>query len=76
MRARTLGLTCGTLPAGERSSIADVPGVTVGHATLANGAICTGVTAILPHDGDLFLDKPVAAAHVLNGSARASASCR
>jgi D-aminopeptidase len=67
MRARALGLTCGSLPAGERSSIADVPGVTVGHATLADGEIRTGVTAILPHDGDLFLDKPVAAAHVLNG---------
>ena len=54
--------------AGRRaSSIADVPGVTVGHATLGDGEIRTGVTAILPHDGDLFLDKPVAAAHVLNG---------
>ena len=67
MRARALGLACGSLPAGERSSIADVPGVTVGHATLDDGEIRTGVTAILPHDGDLFLDKPVAAAHVLNG---------
>jgi D-aminopeptidase len=67
MRARDLGLACGSLPPGERNSIADVPGVTVGHATLIEGAVRTGVTAVLPHDGDLFRDKPVAAAVVLNG---------
>src|ERR1700727_924498 len=67
MRARNLGLACGSLPPGTRSSIADVPGVTVGHATLSEGDVCTGVTAVLPHDGDLFHDKVVAAAIVLNG---------
>lgn len=67
MRARDLGLACGTLPTGERNNIADIPGVTVGHATLIEGDICTGVTAILPHDGDLFRDKVAAAAVVLNG---------
>lgn len=67
MRARDLGLACGSLPPGQRNTIADVPGVLVGHATLVDGDCCTGVTAILPHDGDLFLDKPVAAAQVLNG---------
>jgi D-aminopeptidase len=41
--------------------------VAVGHATLVEGDIRTGVTAILPHDGDLFRDKVVAAACVLNG---------
>jgi D-aminopeptidase len=66
-RARDLGLACGSLPPGERNSIADVPGVTVGHATLIEGDVRTGVTAVLPHDGDLFRDKPVAAAVVLNG---------
>ena len=55
------------LPAGARNSIADVPGVTVGHATLVHGDIRTGVTAIRPHRGNVFLDKPVAAAEVLNG---------
>src|SRR6202012_4370284 len=55
------------LPPGERNSIADVPGVLVGHATLMEGDIRTGVTAVLPHDGDLFQDKTVAAAVVLNG---------
>jgi D-aminopeptidase len=67
MRARDLDLACGSLPPGARNSIADVPGVTVGHATLIEGDVCTGVTAVLPHDGDLFRDKPVAASVVLNG---------
>ena len=67
MRARDLGLACGTLPAGMNNTIADVPSVLVGHATIVDGDIRTGVTAILPHDGDLFLDKPLAAAAVLNG---------
>ncbi len=67
MRARDLGLACGSLSAGTRSSIADVPGVTVGHATLIEGDVCTGVTAVLPHDGNLFRDKVVASAVVLNG---------
>jgi D-aminopeptidase len=67
MRARDLSLACGVLPPGKRNSIADVPGVVVGHATLIEGEVRTGVTAVLPHDGDLFQDKPVAAAVVLNG---------
>lgn len=67
MRARDLGLACGILSPGHRNSIADVPGVTVGHTTLIEPDICTGVTAVLPHAGDLFRDKPVAAAVVLNG---------
>jgi D-aminopeptidase len=67
MRARDLGLACGALPPGERNSIADVPGVTVGHATIAEGDVLTGVTAVLPHDGDLFTDRPMAATFVLNG---------
>lgn len=66
-RARDAGLACGGLPPGPRNSIADVPGVTVGHRTLAGGGLRTGVTAILPHAGDVFRDRPVAAAHVLNG---------
>lgn len=67
MRARELGLACGHLPPGALNTIADVPGVTVGHATIAHGGILTGVTAILAHEGDHFRDKPVAAADVLNG---------
>jgi L-aminopeptidase/D-esterase-like protein len=44
MRARDLGLACGKLPPGEHNSIADVPGVTVGHTTVVEGDVRTGVT--------------------------------
>ena len=67
MRARDLGLACGTLPPGDRNSLADVPGVTVGHCTLVHDDVRTGVTAVLPHPGDPFQDKLMAAAAVLNG---------
>jgi len=67
LRARDMGLACGNLPAGPRNSIADVPGVRVGHRTLAHGDIRTGVTAVLPHGRNLYREKPVAAVHVLNG---------
>ncbi|MBV9588963.1 MAG: P1 family peptidase, partial [Hyphomicrobiales bacterium] len=67
MRARDLGLACGRLPPGARNTIADVAGVTVGHRTLVAENTRTGVTAVLPHGGNLFRDKVVAAAHVLNG---------
>lgn len=66
-RAGELGLACGTLPTGTLNSIADVPGVLVGHSTLMGGDIRTGVTAVLPHDGNLYRRKPVAAVHILNG---------
>jgi D-aminopeptidase len=66
-RARELGLACGSLPPGARNSIADIPGVTVGHCTLAAGDIRTGVTAIRAHAGDHFRLRPLAAADVLNG---------
>lgn len=57
----------GTLQSGPRNSISDVSGVTVGHKTLSDNDIQTGVTAILPHQGNLFRDKLVAASHVING---------
>ncbi|TPN30980.1 P1 family peptidase [Mesorhizobium sp. B2-3-3] len=65
--ASDFGLTCGSLPTGPHNAITDVPGVRVGHRTLRNGDINTGVTAILPHGGNLFRKKVVAAAHVING---------
>ena len=52
---------------GPKNTITDVPGVRVGHYTISNGAIQTGVTAILPHEGNLFQEKVVAASHVING---------
>ena len=66
-RARACGLVCGTLSPGALNTIADVAGVRVGHATVLEGDVRTGVTAILPHPGDVFRDRPVAAARVLNG---------
>jgi len=57
----------GSLVAGPRGTIADVAGVTVGHCTLAQGAVQTGVTVIRPHDGDVYRHKVPAAACVING---------
>jgi D-aminopeptidase len=57
----------GRLPAGPRDSITDVGGVTLGHRTLAEGDVQTGVTVIRPHGGDAFRDKVPAAAVVFNG---------
>lgn len=57
----------GQLPPGPRNLISDVSGVTVGHCTLQEGEVQTGVTAVLPHGGNLFQDKVLAACHVING---------
>jgi D-aminopeptidase len=67
-RARELGVSVGILPPGKENAITDVPGVRVGHTTLIKGEnIRTGVTAILPHAGNLFQEKVPAAIHVGNG---------
>lgn len=57
----------GTLPSGPLDLISDVAGVTVGHCTLAEGALQTGVTVVRPHAGDPYRDRVPAAAVVLNG---------
>lgn len=57
----------GQLPAGRANLITDVPGVTVGHCTLAQDTVQTGVTVVYPHTGNLFCDKVPAAATVING---------
>jgi D-aminopeptidase len=57
----------GRLAAGPNDSITDVAGVTVGHCTLQDGALQSGVTVVRPHGGDLFRAKVPAAAVVLNG---------
>ncbi|MGS0890974.1 DmpA family aminopeptidase [Burkholderia stagnalis] len=54
-------------PAGPRGTIADVPGVTVGHRTLDDGALQTGVTVVKPHPGDVYRDKVPAGTAVING---------
>ena len=70
-KVREYGLEIGSLKPGAKNCITDVDGVKVGHVTLdyKNGDdhACTGVTAIIPHEGNLFREKLVAAAYVING---------
>lgn len=67
-RARDLGIRIGIFAPGEHNAITDVEGVRVGHTTVVEGErVRTGVTAILPHGGDLFRDRVPAAIHVGNG---------
>ncbi|MGB0089960.1 MAG: P1 family peptidase, partial [Planifilum fulgidum] len=67
-RLRDYGLGAGVLPTGKENAITDVEGVWVGHCTLWQGEeVRTGVTAILPHPGNLFREKVPAAVHVING---------
>ena len=62
------GIRIGDLSPGAHDAITDVPGVLVGHATLAEGdSLNTGVTAVLPHGGDLFNERVRAAIVVGNG---------
>jgi D-aminopeptidase len=67
-RPRDLGIVNGTLPTGPLDAITDVAGVRVGQTTIIEGdSVRTGVTAILPHGGNLFQDRVPAAIHVGNG---------
>lgn len=66
-RIRDYGVNIGKLETGKYNSITDVEGVTVGHVTLSDGDIQTGVTAILPHQGNLFKEKLIASSYVING---------
>src|SRR5688500_18832411 len=67
-RAREAGVRVGVLPVGPLNSITAIAGVTVGHTTVIRGDnIRTGVTAILPHQGNLFREKVPGAVFVGNG---------
>lgn len=75
-RAREAGVVIGVMPPGRHNAITDVPGVAVGQVTLCSGhgglvagrgPVRTGVTAVLPHGGNLFRQKVPAAVHVING---------
>jgi len=73
VRVRELGVAPGIFEPGPLNAITDVAGVTVGHQTLIKGdSVRTGVTAILPHGGDLFREKVPAAVHVGNGFGKAA----
>jgi len=75
-RVREVGIRIGVLQTGRNNAITDVEGVKVGHATLirghgrlepGKGPVRTGVTAVLPHSGNLFREKVQANVFVLNG---------
>lgn len=72
-RLRDLGVSIGVLPPGKWNAITDVPGVRVGHRTIVEGdSIRTGVTAVVPHVGDVFQKKVPAAVCVGNGFGKAA----
>jgi D-aminopeptidase len=77
MRARELGIVIGRLAPGRHDAITDVAGVRVGHTTLIHGSgslvvgqgpVRTGVTVVMPHDGDPWRDAVYAGGHRLNGN--------
>ena len=66
-RIRDLHISVGTLPTGRLNKITDVPGVRVGHATIDTDRQKTGVTVIMPAEGNLFTHPLTAACHIING---------
>jgi D-aminopeptidase len=77
MRARDHGIILGRLGPGPLNAITDVAGVRVGHTTLirgegtrvvGEGPVRTGVTVVVPHDGDTFIEPVFAGCHRLNGN--------
>jgi D-aminopeptidase len=74
-RARDLGIKIGVLPVGVNNAITDVAGVTVGQTTIVRGEnVRTGVTAIVPHGGNLFREKVPGAVFVGNGFGKLAGS--
>jgi len=77
VRARDLGIVIGQGTPGPLNAITDVSGVRVGHATIVRGdgplvvgegPVRTGVTVVVPHDGDSWLEPLFAGSHTLNGN--------
>jgi D-aminopeptidase len=77
VRARELGIAIGRGRPGPANAITDVRGVRVGHATIVRGdgplvvgkgPVRTGVTMVVPHDGDVFTEPIFAGSHTLNGN--------
>src|SRR5215510_15939476 len=67
-RAREVGVNVGVIPTGRLNAITDVGGIRVGHTTIISGNdVRTGVTAVLPHGGNLFREKVPGAVFVGNG---------
>jgi D-aminopeptidase len=81
VRARELGLPLGRFKPGRYNAITDVEGVLVGHCTLihgegplrpGHGPVRTGVTAILPNLGNIFMERMTGGGFVLNGAGEVS----
>ena len=66
-RIRDFGIVIGNFPCGHLNSISDVEGINVGHVTLDHGPVKTGVTVIMPGSGNIFREKMLCGAHVING---------
>ena len=74
-RLRDYGIKTGIFKTGEYNAITDVPGVTVGHVTRIEGEdVRTGVTAIIPHQGNIFQQKVPAAIYAGNGFGKLAGS--
>src|SRR5262249_21481728 len=74
-RALELGIKIGVLPSGPLDAITDVDGVQVGHTTIIRGDnIRTGVTAVLPHSGNLYREKVPGAIFSSNGFGKLAGS--
>jgi D-aminopeptidase len=72
-RLRELGYEVGRFPTGELNALVDVPGVLVGHRTIVEGErLRTGVTAILPHGGNLYEEKVLGGHHAVNAYGKAA----
>lgn len=73
LRAREIGIEVGILPPGELNAITDVKGVNVGHKTVWQGdSVRTGVTVVVPHDGNLMQEKVPAAVYTGNGHGKSA----
>ena len=74
-RARDLGIEPGAFPPGENNAITDVEGVLVGHTTIRDGDnIRTGVTAVLPHGGNIFQEKVTGSVFIGNAFGKLAGS--
>jgi D-aminopeptidase len=72
-RLRELNYAVGRFPTGELNALVDVPGVLVGHRTIVEGErLRTGVTAILPHGGNLYEEKVLGGHHAVNAYGKAA----
>ncbi len=76
-RVRDIGLSIGVIPPGPLNAITDVDGVRVGHTTIIRGDdVRTGVTAILPHAGNLFREKVPGSVFIGNAFGKLAGSTR